>query len=187
MKKLLCNPVRVKLLLYLQKLNCLYGLNMNINRFGALNLFAAFDTRTRFVWGQTHERKRQEEFILFLEDLDREIPFHVTKIHIVLDNLRRPLGKKVQAWAGVASSLCVSPSPCPLFKGSIKSSSGSAFFNVNVLPLLMHADKKALAQRLQAFIAEWNAQAHPFNWTSKSVAKVMAKCSGSQPTLAMGA
>lgn len=31
---------------------------MNINRFGALNLFAAFDTRTGKVWGQTYERKR---------------------------------------------------------------------------------------------------------------------------------
>jgi hypothetical protein len=27
-----------------------------------------------------------------------------------------------------------------------------------------------------AFIGEWNEVAHPFNWTSKSVAKVMAKC-----------
>ncbi|MFN6560816.1 MAG: hypothetical protein RMY28_013670 [Nostoc sp. ChiSLP01] len=36
-------------------------------RKGALNLFAAFDTRTGRVWGQTYERKRQEEFIGFLE------------------------------------------------------------------------------------------------------------------------
>ena len=27
-----------------------------------------------------------------------------------------------------------------------------------------------------AFVAEWNAQAHPFNWSTKSAAKVMAKC-----------
>ena len=37
-------------------------------------------------------------------------------------------------------------------------------------------DKQVLAERLQAFIAEWNTHAHPFNWTTKSVAKVMAKC-----------
>jgi transposase len=36
--------------------------------------------------------------------------------------------------------------------------------------------KDALAERLMAFIGEWNEIAHPFNWTSKSVAKVMAKC-----------
>lgn len=43
------------------------------------------------------------------------------------------------------------------------------------------ADKKVLAERLQAFIAEWNAYAHPFNWTSNSVAKVMAKCQVDPP------
>jgi len=36
------------------------------------------------------------------------------------------------------------------------------------------ADKQALAERLQAFIAEWNVHAHPF-WT-KVCRKVMAKC-----------
>lgn len=67
-------------------------------RKGALNLFAAFDTRTGQVWGQTFERKRQEEFIAFLEYLEREIPLSITMIHIVLDNLKMHKGKKVQAW-----------------------------------------------------------------------------------------
>ena len=43
-------------------------------RCGALNLFAAFDTRTGKVYGMTADRKRQAEFIAFLEQLDREIP-----------------------------------------------------------------------------------------------------------------
>ena len=38
------------------------------------------------------------------------------------------------------------------------------------------ASKKLLAERLMALISEWNEIAHPFNWTSKSVAKVMEKC-----------
>jgi hypothetical protein len=38
------------------------------------------------------------------------------------------------------------------------------------------ADKKHLAERLMAFVAEWNEQAHPFRRSTKSVAKVMAKC-----------
>jgi hypothetical protein len=29
--------------------------------------------------------------------------------------------------------------------------------------------------KLEQFIREWNQQAHPFNWSTKSVAKVMAK------------
>ena len=38
------------------------------------------------------------------------------------------------------------------------------------------ADKAALAERLMAFVSHWNEHAHPFNWSTKSVAKVMAKC-----------
>lgn len=49
------------------------------------------------------------------------------------------------------------------------------------------ADKTALAERLQAFIAEWNVHAHPFNWSTKSVTKVMAKCVAPQPNLAKAA
>ena len=36
------------------------------------------------------------------------------------------------------------------------------------------AGKAELAWRLAAFIAEWNEHAHAFNWSTKSVAKVMA-------------
>ena len=67
-------------------------------RKGALNLFAGFDTRTGKVYGHTAERKRQKEFIEFLEMLDREIAPEITLIHIVLDNLRMHKGKQVQAW-----------------------------------------------------------------------------------------
>jgi hypothetical protein len=38
------------------------------------------------------------------------------------------------------------------------------------------ASREQLAERLIAFISECNEIAHPFNSTSKSVAKVMAKC-----------
>jgi hypothetical protein len=38
------------------------------------------------------------------------------------------------------------------------------------------ADKGHLAERLHAFVEEWNEHAHPFNWTKKSVTKIMAKC-----------
>jgi len=33
-----------------------------------------------------------------------------------------------------------------------------------------------LAERLLALVAAWNAHAHPFNWSTKSAAQVMAPC-----------
>jgi hypothetical protein len=47
-------------------------------------------------------------------------------------------------------------------------------------------DLDELAERLMAFVAEWNAHAHPFNWSTKSAAKVMAKYQA-QPILAPAA
>jgi transposase len=38
------------------------------------------------------------------------------------------------------------------------------------------ADKTALAEWSQVFITEWKRVAHPFKWSTKAVAKIMAKC-----------
>ncbi len=35
---------------------------------------------------------------------------------------------------------------------------------------------RMIAKRLMAYVSAWNAQAHPFNWSTKSEALVMAKC-----------
>jgi hypothetical protein len=66
-------------------------------RKGALNLFAAFDTRTGKICARIAARKRQAEFIEFLEQLDRELPACMTKVHLAMDNLRMHTGKQVQA------------------------------------------------------------------------------------------
>jgi hypothetical protein len=52
------------------------------------------------------------------------------------------------------------------------------------LRILDFADLDQLADRLMSFVTEWNAQAHPFNWSTKSVAKVMAKCELHTPQVA---
>jgi hypothetical protein len=36
------------------------------------------------------------------------------------------------------------------------------------------ASKEHLQATIDQFISAWNQQAHPFNWSTKSVAKVMA-------------
>jgi hypothetical protein len=44
------------------------------------------------------------------------------------------------------------------------------------LRIVDFADKRHLAERISAFVSDWNEIAHPFAWTTKSVAKIMAKC-----------
>lgn len=114
MRRLLYNPVHA-----LATLPAKPGKPVRVEheyeRQGSLNIFAAFDTRTGKVWGQTYERKRQEEFIAFLDYPDQEILLTSTTIHAVLDNLKMHKGKKVQAWKTCASTFSIPSSPCPLF------------------------------------------------------------------------
>jgi transposase len=144
-------------------------------RCGALNLFAAFDTRTGKVYGMTAERKRQEEFIAFLEQLDREFPPEITAIHVVLDNLRMHKGKKVQAWLAKHPRFVFHHPPvhCSWMN---QVEQWFSILQRKRLAIVDFASKAELAEKLHQFIAQWNEQAHPFNWTKKSVAKVMAKC-----------
>lgn len=144
-------------------------------RCGALNLFAAFDTRTGKVYGMTAARKRQTEFITFLEQLDRELPASVTTIHVVLDNLRMHKGKQVQAWLAQHPRFVFHHPPVHCsWMNQVEQWFG--ILKRKRLRIADFASKDHLAERLMAFIREWNEIAHPFHWTSKSVAKVMAKC-----------
>jgi transposase len=144
-------------------------------RKGALNLFAAFDTRTGKVYGCTAQRKRQIEFIAFLEQLDRELPPEKTKVHVVLDNLRVHKGKLVLAWLAKHPRFVFHfpPVHCSWMN---QIEQWFSILQRKRLAIADFADKAALAERLAAFIREWNEHAHPFNWSTKSVAKVMAKC-----------
>jgi transposase len=138
-------------------------------------LFAAFDTRTGRVYGMTASRKRQAEFITFLEQLEREIPASVKTIHIVLDNLRMHKGKQVQAWLAKHPRFVFHHPPVHCsWMNQVEQWFG--ILRRKRLRIVDFASKEHLAERLMAFISEWNEIAHPFNWTSKSVAKVMAKC-----------
>ena len=138
-------------------------------------MFAAFDTRSGKVYGMTAERKRQEEFIAFLEQLDRAFGSTITAIHVVLDNLRMHKGKKVQAWLAKHPRFVFHHPPvhCSWMN---QVEQWFSILQRKRLAIVDFASKAELAEKLQQFITQWNEQAHPFNWTKKSVAKVMAKC-----------
>ena len=142
-------------------------------RAGALNLFAAFDTRTGRVYGQTHERKRQVEFIAFLEHLEQQIPATLKTIHLICDNVPTHHGKKVRQWLQKHPRLqfYFTPVHCSWMNQV------EQWFSILQRKRFRIADfdsKEHLKLKIDQFISEWNSTAHPFNWSTKSVAKVMA-------------
>jgi transposase len=144
-------------------------------RKGALNLFAAFDTRSGKVYARTAERKRQVEFIAFLEQLDQEVPAEKTTIHVVLDNLPMHKGKQVRAWLTRHPRFVFHHPPvhCSWMN---QVEQWFSILQRKRLAIADFADKAVLAERLLAFVSQWNEHAHPFQWSTKSAAKVMAQC-----------
>jgi hypothetical protein len=144
-------------------------------RTGALNLLAGFATRPGTVYATTAERKRQVACIAFLEPVDRAIVPTITLMHVLLDTLRMHKGKPVQAWLAKHPRfvLHLPPVHCSWMNHVEQ---WCSIVQRKRLQIADCAEKKPLAERLLAFVAAWNAHAHPLRWSTKSVAKVLAKC-----------
>jgi transposase len=142
-------------------------------RAGALNLFAAFDTRSGKVYGQCDDRKRQQECIAFLEQLDQELDKRVTKIHLVCNNVSTHRGQEGRKWlAKHPRFLChFTPVHCSWMN---QVEQWFSILQHKRLRIVDVACKDQLRAQIEQFMAEWNQQAHPCNWSTKSVAKVMA-------------
>jgi hypothetical protein len=66
-------------------------------RHGIVSLFTAYDVATRRVIGKCHNRHREEEFLRFMNLVDRQL-LGETQIHIVLDNLATHKTPRVRNW-----------------------------------------------------------------------------------------
>jgi hypothetical protein len=143
-------------------------------RKGALNLFAAFDTRTGEVIGICRKRKRQLEFIELLEAIDRATPPSTTAIYIVCDNVRMHKGKLVCAWlaAHPRFRFLFTPVHCSWMN---QVEQWFSILQRKRLRAPNFDDLHDLEGKILAFIDEWNQEAAPFNWTRRSFDKVLAK------------
>ncbi len=143
-------------------------------RAGATHLFAAFDTRSGQVYGVTTRRKRQIEYLAFLEQLDHAIPPSVTAVHLLADNVSVHHGKLVRQWlvahprfvAHFTPVHCSWMNPVEQWFGILRRKR---------LRSPNFADLAALQRAILQFIDEWNEIAHPFRWTVRSFEKILAK------------
>ena len=142
-------------------------------RAGAVNLFAGFDTRSGKVYGRCYRRKRQIEFIAFLETLEAEVPETVKTIHLICDNLSVHYGKQVRKWLESHPRFVMhfTPVHCSWLNQIEQWFSILQRKRLRIVDFVSITD---LMNKMEQFIAQWNEPAHPFNWTTKSVAKVMA-------------
>jgi transposase len=142
-------------------------------RAGAVNLFAAFDTRSGQVFGQCYARKRQQECMAFLDHVDAEIDQKIRTIHLVCDNVSTHHGQAVQKWIATHPRFVLhfTPVHCSWMN---QVEQWFSILQRKRLRIADFASKEHLQVKIEHFIREWNQYAHPFNWSTKSVAKVMA-------------
>jgi transposase len=143
-------------------------------RAGALNVLAAFDTRTGEVIEICRRRKRQLEFIELLEAIDASTPMDITTIHIVCDNVRTHHGKLVRAWLEKHPRFRFSFTPvhCSWLN---QVEQWFSIFQRKRLVAANFDDLDALERAIHDFVAQWNHARHPFRWTERSFDKIRAK------------
>jgi DDE superfamily endonuclease len=142
-------------------------------RDGALQLFAAFDTRTGEVYAGQFRRKRQAECIRFLDHLDRLMPAAVMTIHLICDNGSVHHGHAVRAWLAdhPRFRMHFTPVHCSWMNQV------EQWFSILRRKRLRNAnfaDLADLAAQIAQFIDQWNDAAHPFRWTAASFDTVLA-------------
>jgi hypothetical protein len=143
-------------------------------RHGTTTLFAAPDILEGKVMGRCMQRHRHQEFIRFLNAIEREVPADKT-VHVVLDNYathKHP--KVVPGWRGIRASPSTSPRlPAPgegLFAKLTRQRLKRGVFTSIV----------ELQTAINRFIAETNDKPKPFVWTKSADAILAAVNRGRQ-------
>lgn len=135
-------------------------------RNGTSALFAALDVHSGEVIWEAVERNRSEDFISFLEHLDRVTPQDLT-LHLVLDNGSSHVSKKTREWLE-------HPDRAERFEVHHTPTHASwlnqveLFFSILGRQLLRRGEFESveeLVAKISAFITEYNRNAQPFRWT----------------------
>jgi transposase len=130
-------------------------------------------------------RKRQVEFIAFLSQLEQKLLVAKTHVYQVMDNLKMHKGKQVRDWLATHPRFVCHfvPVHCSWMN---QVEQWFSILQRKRLRISDFASLDHLAERLMVYVSEWNAQAHPFNWSTKSAAKVRSSGCSRSSSLIVG-
>jgi transposase len=147
-------------------------------RHGTTTLFAAFDILEGNVIGRCMQRHRHQEFIRFLNAVEREVPAGKT-VHAILDNYATHKHPKVIEWLG--------RHPRWTFHFTPTSASWlnavEGFFAILTRRRLKRGVFKSvvdLQAAINRFVVDHNLQAKPFVWTADPDKIIAAAARGHQ-------
>lgn len=135
-------------------------------RHGTTSLFAALDIATGQIIGKCQGQHRQQEFVRFLEQIERTVAPHL-EIHLVLDNYATHKTPKVAAWLKKRSRYHLHFTPT---SGSWLNQVERWFAKITEQRIRRGVFKSVdeLIAAIDDYIAENNRAPKPFVWTASA-------------------
>jgi putative transposase len=153
-------------------LGYLEGITHDYTRHGTTTLFTALDVATGEVVAQCKRRHRHQEFLAFLRHLDTNVPAHLD-VHLVLDNYGTHKHAKVRAWLARRSRYRVHFTPTyASWLNQVERWFG--LITQRAIRRGSFRTVRELVQRIERFVAHYNATACPFAWTA-TAESILAK------------
>lgn len=143
------------------------GLKSTYKRHGTLNLFAALNVATGAIHTQTTTLKRRVEFLAFMDQVLAELPDGAEReVHVILDNYC--IHKRNDDW--------LAQHPNVTFHFTPTSASWlnqvEIWFGILSRKALKNASFRSIDElraAIEAFIAAYQPNAHPFVWRKREV------------------
>jgi putative transposase len=150
------------------------GITHDYVRHGTTTLFAALDLTNGEVIGQCKSRHRHQEFISFLNHVDKNVPADLD-IHLILDNYGTHKHAKVRAWLAKHSRYHLHFTPT--YASWINQvERWFAIISQRAIRRGSFRNVRELKQRIEQFIERYNQDSRPFKWTA-SADSILAKVS----------
>jgi transposase len=152
-------------------------------RHGTVDLFAALDIARGTVISDIRASHNQNDFIAFLNKIDREVPAELD-VHIILDNLGTHKTPKVQRWLLRHRRFHLHFTPTYGSWMNLVERWFSAL-TTKKLKRSAHRNIKELAADIRSWVDTWNENPKPFVWhkTAEQILERLAGyCSALGPT-----
>ena len=150
-------------------------------RHGTLSLYAALNTKTGQVLGQTAAHHTSAEFVAFLEQIVASLP-DGQQIHLIVDNLSAHRTSRV--WEFLERNRHVRIHYTPTYSSWLNQV--EIWFSKiqrDIIARGIFRSVKDLAKKLMTYIRCYNKKAKPFKWTYRSTKRRINPVSGSNATL----
>jgi transposase len=150
-------------------------------RHGTLSLYAALNTKTGQVLGQTAARHTSAEFVAFLEQIVASLP-EGQQIHIIVDNLSAHRTSRV--WEFLERNRNVRIHYTPTYSSWLNQVEiWLSKIQRDIIARGIFRSVKDLAKKLMTYIRRYNKKAKPFKWTYRSTERRINPVSGFTATL----